>query len=75
MPPADFGAQLFSGLKADISSDEANMGRRRRAYTEMDALLADDIKQNEASLSEAQANQPKLKASRDPSQEPKLNLR
>ena len=43
-PPADFGARLFSSLKADISSDEKG-GRRRRAYTEMDDLLADDIKQ------------------------------
>ena len=45
-PPADFGARLFSSLKADISSDEAGKGRRR-AYTEMDDLLADDIKQGE----------------------------
>lgn len=51
MPPANFGAKLFSGLRADISSDE-NGGPRRRAYTEIDALLADDIKQNEATLSE-----------------------
>ena len=46
-PPADFGARLFSSLKADISSDETGKGRRRRAYTEMDDLLADDIKQGE----------------------------
>ena len=45
-PPADFGARLFSSLKADISSDETGKGRRR-AYTEMDDLLADDIKQGE----------------------------
>ena len=56
MPPADFGAKLFSGLGAEISSDE-NHGPRRRAYTEMDALLADDIKQNEASLGEKQSSQ------------------
>ena len=40
-PPADFGARLFSALKADISSEGTG---RRRAYTEMDDLLADDIK-------------------------------
>ena len=55
-PPADFGARLFSGLKADaamISSDEAGgIRRRRRAYTEMDDLLADDLKQQQDSCSE-----------------------
>lgn len=50
-PPADFGARLFAGLKADISSDETG-GRRRRAYTEMDDLLADDIKKGEQASSE-----------------------
>ena len=51
-PPADFGAKLFASLKADISSDETG-GRRRRAYTEMDDLLADDLKQQgEQMLSE-----------------------
>ena len=42
-PHVDFGIRLFSSLKADISSDETG-GRRMRAYTEMDDLLADDIK-------------------------------
>jgi len=51
----DFGQRLFSGLKADISSDETG-GRRRRAYTEMDDLLADDMKQNEAATSEVDMN-------------------
>ena len=50
-PHADFGARLFSALKADISSDETG-GRRRRAYTEMDDLLAEDIKQGEQAASE-----------------------
>lgn len=49
--PADFGVKLFGSLKADISSDETG-GRRRRAYTEMDDLLADDMKQGEPVLSE-----------------------
>ena len=56
VPPVDFGARLFSGLKADaamISSDEAGgIRRRRRAYTEMDDLLADDLKQQQDSCSE-----------------------
>ena len=45
-PPADFGSRLFTCLKDDMESaaEEAG-GRRRRAYTEMDDLLADDIKQ------------------------------
>ena len=55
-PPADFGARLFSSLKADISSDETGKGRRRRAYTEMDDLLADDIKQGEQEEGEAVRN-------------------
>ena len=56
VPPADFGAKLFSGLAAEISSDD-NIGPRRRAYTDMDALLADDIKQNEAaSIGEKRKN-------------------
>ena len=38
-------------MKADISSDETG-GRRRRAYTEMDDLLANDIKQGEQAISE-----------------------
>ncbi len=54
-PHVDFGIRLFSSLKADISSDETG-GRRRRAYTEMDDLLADDMKQNEAATSEVDAN-------------------
>ena len=55
-PPADFGARLFSSLKADISSDETGKGRRRRAYTEMDDLLADDIKQGEQESGEVVHN-------------------
>ena len=43
-PPVDFGSRLFTCLKDDMESEEAG-GRRRRAYTEMDDLLADDIKQ------------------------------
>ena len=39
-------ANLIAALKADISSDETG-GRRRRAYTEMDDLLADDMKQKQ----------------------------
>ena len=54
MPPADFGAKLFSGLAAEISSDE-NIGPRRRAYTDMDALLENDIKQNEAGLGDTKS--------------------
>ena len=49
-PPADFGARLFTSLKADMSSEETGC-RRRRAYTEMDDLLADDIKQGEHATS------------------------
>ena len=45
-PPADFGSRLFMNLKDDMTSEEAGC-RRRRAYTEMDDLLADDIKQGE----------------------------
>ena len=46
-PPADFGARLFSSLKADVASASESQGRRR-AYTEIDDLFANDIKnQNE----------------------------
>ena len=37
---------MIAALKADISSDETG-GRRRRAYTEMDDLLAEDLKQKQ----------------------------
>lgn len=39
-------------MKADISSDETC--RRRRAYTEIDDLLADDIKQGEKAASDVE---------------------
>ena len=40
-PPVDFGSRLFTNLKADISSEGTG---RRRAYTEIDDLLDNDIK-------------------------------
>lgn len=45
-PPVDFGSRLFTCLKEDMNPEEVGC-RRRRAYTEMDDLLADDIKQGE----------------------------
>lgn len=50
LPPTDFGAQLFANLKGDSSSSEAaaeQFTRRRRAYTEMDDLLDDEIRLSE----------------------------
>lgn len=45
LPPKDFGAQLFAHLKGD--SDEEQLTRRRRAFTEMDDLLDNDIRSGE----------------------------
>ena len=44
-PNKDFGSKLFSSLQADISNS-AGSGGRRRAYTDFDDLLANDIKQS-----------------------------
>lgn len=47
LPPKDFGAQLFANLKGD-SSESVNAGEqlpgRRRAFTEMDELLNNDMR-------------------------------
>lgn len=44
-PHADFGARLFSGLLAgdEVDSPQKTIGVRRRAYTEIDDLLENDM--------------------------------
>lgn len=54
-PPEDFGVRLFSSLRVDMSSEETG-GRRRRAYTEIDDLLNDDLKQGETAFSDQELN-------------------